>query len=319
MSKVINLAKYKEIEVKIHKLTPVTEELIDAQINSMMQNQFEYVDKEGALEEGDHAIFDFCGKKDGVAFEGGTAKDYALDIGSHMFIPGFEEGMVGMTKGETRDLDLVFPEAYQEPTLAGQAVVFTVTLNQIQTKKAAVLDDAFVKNLGLPGVETVQAFRDYTASYLQNEALRQQNIEKENAVLDALVNASEVELDDEAIQEALDHHIQHIEADLARQGANLEMYLQFSGMTREQLENQLRDSAKQQAKFEAIIDAIVDSEKIETTDEEINEQATIIATQNQLKVEEVFEKIKPEDFKRDINRVKASQVVLTTAKYIEED
>lgn len=319
MSTVKNLAKYKEIEVTIHKPMAITEEMIDSQINTMMQNQFNYIDKEGVLEEGDHAIFDFCGKKDGVAFEGGTAKDYALDIGSHMFIPGFEEGMVGMTKGETRDLELTFPKEYQEPSLAGQDVIFTVTLHQIQTKEAAVLNDEFVNNLGLPDIDTVEKFREYTKNYLENEALRQQNIEKENGVLDALVASCEVEIDDTDLQVALNNHIQHIEADLARQGANLEMYLQFTGMTKEQLEEQLQESARQQAKFEAIIDAIVEAENIDTSDEEINEQATIIANQNGLNVDAVFEKISPEDFKRDINRVKASQVVLTTARYIEED
>lgn len=318
MSKIITLANYKNLEAKVASKHAVTDEEVTAQIDAMMANQTRLEPKVGAVENGDTTTIDFEGFKDGVAFDGGKAEGYQLEIGSHQFIPGFEEQMVGMEKGETKDLNLTFPENYPAPELAGAAVVFKVTVHEISKKVQAELTDEFIASLNIPEVATVEAFKAYTRAYLEDQAERQFTTEKENAVLDMLIANSKVELSDEDIAKALESHIAHIEMDMQAQGFTLDQYLQMTGMSREAFEDQLKEPAKQQAKFEAIIDEIIVVENIQTTDEEIDEQATAIATHNNIKKEDVLERIKPEDFKRDINRVKASQVVLTTAKFIVE-
>lgn len=319
MSKIITLANYRNIETTIAPKANVTEEEVTAQINAMMAQQTSLEPKEGPVENGDVTTIDFEGFKDGVAFDGGKAENYQLEIGSHQFIPGFEEQMIGMKKGECRDLNLTFPENYPAENLAGAAVVFKVTVHEISKKVAAKLTDDFISSLNIPEVTTVDAFRNYTRNYLESQAERKFTTEKENAVLDLLIANSSVELDEEDIKKALESHIAHIEMDMQAQGFTLDQYLQMTGMSREAFEDQLKEPATQQAKFEAIIDEIIRVENIQTTDEEIDQQAQTIASHNNIRKEDVLERIKPEDFKRDINRVKASQIVLTTAKFIIKD
>lgn len=318
MSKVIKLADYRNLEAHIAPKKAVTDEDVTKQIEDMMANRAHLEPKEGCVGSGDTTTIDFEGFKDGVPFDGGKAENYQLEIGSHQFIPGFEEQMIGMEKGETRDLHLTFPENYPVDNLAGAPVIFKVTVHEISQKVQDELTDAFIVSLNIPEITTVEAFRDYTHHYLEDQAEKQLTTEKENAVLDLLIARSEVELDDHDLALALANHIAHIEMDLKAQGFSLDQYLQMTGMSREAMEDQLQEPAKQQAKFEAIIDEIVRVENIQTTDEEIEQQAAAIASHNQIRKEDVLERIQPEDFKRDINRVKASQIVLTTARFIFE-
>lgn len=316
----IALGEYKGLEIeKIEEA--VTEEDMNQYLDDMRSKHAqieEVTDPEATVANGDMVTLDFCGKKDGVAFPGGTAEGYALGIGSHSFIPGFEEQMIGMTKGETKDLNLTFPENYPAEELAGAAVVFKVTVHEIAKKVKAELNDEFIASLNIPEVTTVEDFRGYTRAYLEDQAERKFTTEKENAVLDLLIANCEVELDDEDIQKALESHISHIEMDVQSQGFTLDQYLQMMGMSREAFEDQLKEPAKQQAKFEAIIDEIIRVENIETTDEEVDAQAEAIANHNGIQKEDVLTRIPADSFKRDINRVKASQVILTTAKFIVE-
>lgn len=318
MSKIIKLATYKNLEAKIASKPVVTDEEVTAQIDAMMAQQTKLEPKEGAVENGDTTTIDFEGFKDGVAFDGGKAENYQLEIGSHQFIPGFEEQMIGMEKGETKDLNLTFPENYPAEELAGAAVVFKVTVHEISKKVKAELTDEFIASLNIPEVATVEAFKGYTRAYLEDQVERKHTAEKENAIFDLLIANCEVELDEEDLKKALESHISHIEMDVQSQGFTLDQYLQMIGMSREAFEDQLQEPAKQQAKFEAIIDEIVRVENIETTDEEVNAQAESIASYNGITKEVVLERIPMDAFKRDINRVKASQIVLTTAKFIEE-
>lgn len=313
MSKIIKLGNYKNIAITIPAAPVVTDEQVATEIEGMMANQTTLEAKEGTLDNGDVATFDFEGFKDGVPFDGGKAEGYQLEIGSHQFIPGFEEQMVGMTKGETRDLNLTFPENYPAENLAGAAVVFTVTLHEISTKVQAELNDAFITNLNIPEVTTVEAFKGYVRAYLESEANRTYTINKENKIFDTLIADCEVELDDADKEKALNGIIGHMSIEMQSQGFTLDQYLQMMGMSMDDYKAQLQAPATQQATFEAIIDEIVRVESIETTDQEVDSQAEIIAQNNGISKEMVYERVKPEDFKRDMNRLKASQLIITNA------
>lgn len=318
MSKVITLAQYREIEVTIKGKNPVTDKDVDSQIAAMMQQQTTLADKEGKVENGDVTTIDFEGFKDGVPFDGGKAEGYQLEIGSHQFIPGFEEQMVGMEKGETKDLNLTFPENYPAEELAGAAVIFKVTVHNIQTKQQASLTDEFIASLNIPEITTVEAFKQYTRDYLESQEERKFTTEKENKIFDTLIENSKVTLEEADIQKALESHIAHIEMDVRQQGITLEQYLSMYQMTREDLAKQLQGPAEQQAKFEAIIDEIVSVENIATTDQEAEQQAEIMAQNSGMKKEDILEKVKLEELKHDFDRLKASQIVLSTAKIIVE-
>lgn len=318
MSTVIKLGDYRGIEVKVPKQLSVTEEEINREIQNFLSQNYQLVEKDGEVANGDVTTIDFEGFKDGVPFEGGKANGHQLEIGSGQFIPGFEEQMIGMTKGETRDLNLTFPENYGVADLAGADVVFKVTVNKIATKKEAELTDEFIASLNAPNFKTVEELKNLIETSLQMQYKQQFEAAKENAVLGKLIGECEVEVSDEDVEKALQQHIQHISIELAQQGLQLEQYLQMMNTDLDSLKQQILPTAKQQASFEAIIDEIVKVESLTTSDEEAKDQVSKIAAANQMSVDEVLEKIQLDDLKRDLARIQASHLIMDLANIIEE-
>lgn len=316
MSKVIKLGNYKGIEAEVTK-QPVADTEVDNEIQRLVAQSTSLIEKDGDVTNGDVTTIDFEGFKDEVAFDGGKAEGFQLEIGSGQFIPGFEEQMIGMKKGETRELNLTFPENYGAADLAGADVVFKVTVHKIEEKKEAELNDAFVASLNAPGIETIDQLRDNIKASLEAQHEQAFMAAKENAALGKLIDDCEVEVEESDIEKALQQQLQHISMELASQGMQLEQYLQMMGMNQETLLQQLAPSAKQQATFEAIIDEIVAIENLETSDEEANQQVEAIATHNQVSKEDVLNQIDIESLKRDLNRIKASRLIMDNTVFIE--
>lgn len=317
MSKVNQLGNYKGIEVKLTSRY-VRDEDVEQEIQRLLSQKSQLVEKDGPVENGDVTTIDFKGLKDGVAFDGGTAEGYQLEIGSGSFIPGFEEQMIGMEKGETRDLNLTFPENYGAADLAGADVIFQVTVHHIASKVQSQLDEKFIKSFQIPGVETVEDFKNKIKEGLENQNTQAMNAEKENKVLGVLIENSDVEIEDEDIQRALEQHVQYVSNELASQGMTLEQYLGMMGMNQEALHAQLMPAAKQQAIFEAIIDEIVKVENLVTSDEDVDRQVDLMAQQYQIDKKDILEKINLDGLRRDLNRIQASQLILNSAKFIME-
>ena len=316
MSKVIKLGNYKGIEAEVTK-QPVADTEVDNEIQRLVAQSTSLIEKNGDVTNGDVTTIDFEGFKDEVAFDGGKAEGFQLEIGSGQFIPGFEEQMIGMKKGETRELNLTFPENYGAADLAGADVVFKVTVHKIEEKKEAELNDAFVASLNAPGIETIDQLRDNIKASLEAQHEQAFMAAKENAALGKLIDDCEVEVEESDIEKALQQQLQHISMELASQGMQLEQYLQMMGMNQETLLQQLAPSAKQQATFEAIIDEIVAIENLETSDEEANQQVEAIAAHNQVSKEDVLNQIDIESLKRDLNRIKASRLIMDNTVFIE--
>ena len=316
MSKVIKLGNYKGIEAEVTK-QPVADTEVDNEIQRLVAQSTSLIEKDGDVTNGDVTTIDFEGFKDEVAFDGGKAEGFQLEIGSGQFIPGFEEQMIGMKKGETRELNLTFPENYGAADLAGADVVFKVTVHKIEEKKEAELNDAFVASLNAPGIETIDQLRDNIKASLEAQHEQAFMAAKENAALGKLIDDCEVEVEESDIEKALQQQLQHISMELASQGMQLEQYLQMMGMNQETLLQQLAPSAKQQATFEAIIDEIVAIENLETSDEEANQQVEASAAHNQVSKEDVLNQIDIESLKRDLNRIKASRLIMDNTVFIE--
>ena len=316
MSKVIKLGNYKGIEAEVTK-QPVADTEVDNEIQRLVAQSTSLIEKDGDVTNGDVTTIDFEGFKDEVAFDGGKAEGFQLEIGSGQFIPGFEEQMIGMKKGETRELNLTFPENYGAADLAGADVVFKVTVHKIEEKKEAELNDAFVASLNAPGIETIDQLRDNIKASLEAQHEQAFMAAKENAALGKLIDDCEVEVEESDIEKALQQQLQHISMELASPGMQLEQYLQMMGMNQETLLQQLAPSAKQQATFEAIIDEIVAIENLETSDEEANQQVEAIAAHNQVSKEDVLNQIDIESLKRDLNRIKASRLIMDNTVFIE--
>lgn len=313
MSKVLKLGNYKGIPYSLDKVT-VSDEEVSQQIQMILSQSNSKVEKEGdTVENGDIATINFVGLKDGVAFEGGTGNDYDLEIGSGTFIPGFEEQMIGMKVNETRDLNLTFPENYGAADLAGQAVVFQVTVTKLSVKKEPELNDEFVTTLGVEHLQTVADLNDYIRQGLQQQHDQDAQVKAENAIFDAFMADSDVELDDDDIDSALDRQMSYMANQMASQGIQFDQYLQMTGMDEATIREQMKPNATQQAKLEVLIDEIIKVENIVVTQDVLDEQLDLVAQANQMTKEEVLERVDVEGFKRDLSRMQASRLIVDSA------
>lgn len=219
---------------------------------------------------GDITTIDFVGTVDGVKFDGGEAEGFDLTLGSGAFIPGFEEQVVGMNVGETKDVNVTFPENYQAAELAGKAAVFAVTLHKIQAKVLPELTDEFIK--GATGDETVEAYKEKTAARLQENLDRRANDATENSILEAIALNTEVEIPQVMIEREIDNLVKRFEYQLMYQGLKLADYLSFLKVSEADFRKNYQDQAEKNVKHQLIIAQIIDAEKIEATTEEVDEK-----------------------------------------------
>ena len=214
----VKLGDYKGLPIK-KKATRVTQKDIDAEVERLQQRYADMVVKEeGNVESGDTAVIDFEGFKDGVAFDGGKAESYPLEIGSGAFIPGFEDQLIGMAKEETKDINVTFPEDYQVAELAGQPVVFKVTVHEIKTKVLPEANDELIKEAKIKDVETMEDYRAYVKKNLSERKDRENEENFTNELLEKVVANAEVEIPDAMIERETDEMVREITQRLSAQG-----------------------------------------------------------------------------------------------------
>ena len=242
-------------------------------------------------EDGDTVLIDYSGSVDGVQFEGGTAEKQTLVLGSHSFIPGFEEGVVGMKTGEEKDLNVKFPEDYHAENLKGKDAVFHVKLHEIKKKEVPEFNDEFVKDVS--EFETVDAYRADIKKRLEEQNARRATQEMENALVDLILEKTPVNIPDCMIQSQIDNMVQEFEYRLMYQGLKLDDYLKYTGMKLEDLRKSYEDQAKKSVKTRLIFEAIIKQEKIEATEEDKQKKFAEMAEAAKKEVEE-FKKSLPE-------------------------
>ncbi|MGM9949631.1 MAG: trigger factor [Lysinibacillus sp.] len=280
------LGEYKGLEVT--KLpTEVTDEEVEAQIQEQLARKAELeVKEEGAIEEGDTAVIDFEGFQGEEPFEGGKGEDYPLEIGSGSFIPGFEEQLVGVKAGESKDVVVTFPEEYHAAELAGKEATFKVTVKEVKTKVLPELNDEFAKEID-PEVESLEALR----TKLKEQVAEQKKSEAEGALRDELVEKAaanaEMEIPESMITTELDRMIQEFGQRLQMQGMNLELYFQFSGQTEEDLRGQMKEDAENRVRVSLTLEAIAKAENIEVSEEDITTELDAMASQFGMTVEQI--------------------------------
>ncbi|RNB86159.1 trigger factor [Brevibacillus panacihumi] len=271
----VKLGDYKNLTIE-PKEFEVTEESLDAELKRMQERHAELVTiEEGAAENGDQAIIDFEGFQDGVAFEGGKAEDYALELGTGTFIAGFEEQVVGMTLGEEKDITVTFPEEYHSPNLAGKEAVFKVKLNGLKRKNLPALDDEFAKDVS--EFDTLEELKADTKKKLEEKAAQEKDqYIREQLVLKAAENA-EIDLPAVMVEHELDQMVSEFGQRLQYQGMTLELYYQFSGMDESQLRDQLRQDATSRVRTSLTLEAIGKAENIVATDEDVDAELEKLA------------------------------------------
>ncbi|BAH42770.1 MULTISPECIES: trigger factor [Brevibacillus] len=271
----VKLGDYKGLSIE-EKDFSVTEESVDAELKRMQERHAELVAvEEGAAQTGDIAVIDFEGFQDGVAFEGGKAEDYSLELGSGTFIAGFEEQLAGLNIGEEKEITVTFPEEYHSPNLAGKEAVFKVKLNSLKRKNMPVLDDEFAKDVS--EFDTLEELKADTKKKLEEKTAQEKDqYVREQLVLKAAENA-EIDLPAVMVEHELDQMVNEFGQRLQYQGMTLELYYQFSGMDESQLRDQLRADATSRVRTSLTLEAIGKAENIEATEEDVNAELDKLA------------------------------------------
>ena len=281
----VKLGKYKGLDVKKEEVKVTKKEVSEA-IEQMRQRYMENIDKEGKVANGDVAIIDFEGFKDGVAFDGGKGEDYSLKIGSNTFIPGFEEQIIGMEKDEEKDINLTFPEDYHAEDLKGKDVVFKVKVKEIKEQKLPELNKDFFLDLGMEGIETKE---DLEKQLEENIKVRKE-AEADNKYIDDLLaevaKNTKIDIPEAMIEEEIDRILKQYEENLKMQGITLEMFYQFTNSDEQALRDQMQEEAKNRVTYRLILEEIAKEEKIEVTDEDAETEATNLATRYQMDKDE---------------------------------
>lgn len=281
----VKVNKYKGLNVKPGKVK-VTEEEVNHELGHLLERYTELVTKEGKVANGDVAIIDFEGFKDGVAFPGGKGENYNLEIGSNTFIPGFEEQLIGMGIGEEKDLDLTFPEEYGAPDLAGAKVVFKVKVNEIKEKHTRELDEEFFEDLGMEGIDT----EDKLKAEIKESIKAQKEMDVENKYVDDLFEAvaknTEVDIPEQMVEEEVNRLMGRFEEQMKMQGISLELYYQFTGSDEAALKSQMEKEAYKNVLYRLMLEEVMTQEKIEVTPEEVEKEVEELATKYQMDKED---------------------------------
>ena len=283
----VTLGEYKNLGLKKEK-AKVSKEEIDAEVKRIRDQFAEIAPKEdGMVEVGDTAVIDFEGFVDGKSLDGGKGENYPLEIGSHTFIPGFEEGIVGMKVGDTKELKLKFPDDYVED-LKGKDVLFNVTLREIKQRIIPELNEEFYQDLGYDNIKTEEEFFSEVEKVLidrKNAEIDDEFVEK---CLDKASSNMKVEINPEIIDDEVHRMIHQFEEQLRMQGIKMEDYMAITGMTHEKLHEQMEPEATKRVKYRYLLEAIAEAEKIDFSEDEVQARAKEMAENYGITEEELL-------------------------------
>ena len=282
----VELGEYKGLSVT-RLSDEVTDEDIEAEINKLAAGQSEMIIKEGPAAIGDIAVIDYEGFKEEKAFEGGKGENHPLELGSNSFIPGFEEKVVGMSAGDEKDIDLTFPADYHATELAGAAVVFKVKVHEVKMRELPEIDDDFVIDLDQDGIETIAELRASILEKLTETKKADAEAHVINSVIEQAVANASFEVPDVMVENEITNMVKRMEQQYKQQGFTLEMYLQFSGLTMEELRKQMKQQAIKSVDQSIVIDAIIEKENIDVTDEDLEEELAKMAESYDMEIDKM--------------------------------
>ncbi len=284
----VKLGQYKDLKVKKEKVA-VTKEEVDAKINQLREQFADITVKEGGVvETGDTAVIDFVGEVDGKPLDGGSGENYPLEIGTNTFIPGFEDGVLGMKVDETKDLHLKFPENYTKE-LAGKEVVFHVTLKEIKSRILPDIDENFFADLGYDKVTNAEGLAKEVENTIKEEKENEEKNRFLEEVLKQVSEKMEVDVPEEIIDDEVHRMIHQWEEQLKSQGLTIDQYMEFTGTTHEDMHKQMEPEALRRVKYRYMLEAVSEAEKIEVTDEEVEKDIEEMATNYGISKEELVD------------------------------
>lgn len=265
----ITLGQYKGLTIEKTAVKKAKAADVDAELSKIRERNARFVEvTDRAVQEGDQVNLDYCGKVDGVAFEGGTAEKQTLTIGSHTFIEGFEEQLVGMNIGETRDINVTFPTEYHAEHLSGKPAVFTVTINGITVKELPALDDEFAKDVS--EFATLKEYKDDIKKHINERNAKDAERQDESKLIETVVENTKFDVPSAMIDEQIDQYLDDLQHQLAYDGLKLDDYLKYTGASMESLRNEYRDRAEKSVRTRLVFEEIVKAEKLKATAKQID-------------------------------------------------
>ena len=307
----VKLGKYKGISMKKIEYK-VTDEDIQKELNRMADKNSRLISIEDEpVAEKDIAVIDFEGFVDGVAFEGGKAENHELEIGSKTFIPGFEDQIIGMKIDEEKDINVKFPEEYFSAELAGKDATFKVKLHEIKRKELPAIDDEFVKDVS--EFDTIEELKNSIKEKLEEENSNKAKYETEETAIKTVCEATDIDIPSGMVDTEIDNMLKDIETRLSYQGLDMKQYLQMIGKTEEDMRKEYEEQAKKSVKSRLVLEQIVKQEKLEASEEEINEKIKEMAENYGRKAEDL------KDNEHLINYIKENISVEKAVKFVVEN
>ena len=307
----VKLGKYKGLGIKREEVK-VTDEEIEHELTHLKEQfaEVKSLDDKTKIKEGMIAVIDFEGFKDGVAFKGGKGENYNLEIGSHTFIPGFEEQLVGLKKGDKKDINVTFPENYHSEELKGQPVIFKVEIKEVKERVFPEFDKEFFEDLNVGGVESLDDLKNYIKENMIHEKTHQVEDAHLFKCLDKVVENSKFEIPVEMTNDEVSRLVREFSERLQYQGLDLDNYLKFTNSNIEDFKKTLEPEANKRIGYRLMMDAIVEKEKLEVSDKEVEDAIVEKAKEYGMKKEEFEREIgNKEMFKYDLLMRKAMKVV----------
>ena len=315
----VKLGEYKGMEVPAQDTT-VTDADVDDALETKRQQQAELVLKEDKpAEKGDTVVIDYKGSVDGEEFDGGSAENYSLELGSGSFIPGFEDQLIGHNADEDVDVNVTFPEDYHAKNLAGKDALFKVKIHEIKEKQLPELDDDFAKDVD-EDVDTLAELKEKTKKQLQEEKDNQAKAAIEDAAINkAVANAEIQDIPQAMLDDDTNRQMQQYLAGMQQQGISPQMYFQITGTKEEDLKKQFANDAAQRVKTNLVLEAIVDDANLDATDEEIAKEISDLAKQYGMEEDAVKKALSKYMLMHDIKIRKAVDLVADSAKQVKDD
>ena len=311
----VTLGEYKGVEVKKAEAV-VTDEDIENELTAARKKNGRLIDVEdGAIEDGDNTIIDFTGYIDDKTFDGGAGTDYPLVIGSHSFIEGFEDQLIGKKKGETCDVNVTFPAEYHADELAGKPAKFVVTIKEVKRNELPELNDEFASEVS--DFDTLDEYKADIRKKLQEKKEQDAKVENENNVIEKVVENAQMELPQPMVDTQAREMVENYARRLQSQGLNINDYMKYTGMTPEKLMEQMRPEAEKRIKTRLVLEKVVEVENVEVSDEKLDEQINEIAASYKLegaKLKEMMGEREKEQIREDLKVQAAIDLLVEQAK-----
>lgn len=312
----LTLGEYKGVEVT-KASTEVTDADIENELKKEQERNSRLISVERPVENGDNTVIDFDGSVDGVHFDGGKGEDYPLVIGSHSFIEGFEEQLIGHSIGEEFSINVTFPENYYSKDLAGKPAVFDIKIKEIKKKELPEINDEFASE-----ISEFETLEEYKADLKTKLAVQKENAAKaqnENAVIEKVVENASVEIPGPMLNSQIDNMINDYARRMQAQGLPLDQYMEFTGMTMENLRDQMKPNAERSIKTRLTLETVAKTENIEAEEADMDKELQKIADQYKMeldKIKELFGEAERKQMAADIKVQKAVEFLVSNAKFV---